>query len=115
MRWARRSMSESTPREEDCASSGDDPPLRLDPDSSRPAVRIVVLCVAALVLAALWVVYAATHHTTKAQSTEAKRLLVVDRPFPIEGRFEGDPYVGPQVCAECHPAEAASIPGRVTP
>jgi hypothetical protein len=35
------------------------------------------------------------------------RLLTWDRPFPAEGRFAQDPYVGPKVCAECHPAEAA--------
>ena len=35
------------------------------------------------------------------------RLLTIDRPFPAEGRFAGDPYVGSRACAECHPAEAA--------
>jgi Cytochrome c554 and c-prime len=36
------------------------------------------------------------------------RLLTSERPFPAEGRFALDPYVGPKVCAECHPGEAAA-------
>jgi hypothetical protein len=31
----------------------------------------------------------------------------VNRPFPADGRFAQDPYVGPRVCGECHPGEAA--------
>ncbi len=35
------------------------------------------------------------------------RLLTLERPFPAEGRYPSDPYVGPHVCAECHPGESA--------
>src|SRR5262249_52754696 len=34
-------------------------------------------------------------------------LLTLERPFPAGGRYPGDPYVGPQACAECHPGESA--------
>jgi len=34
-------------------------------------------------------------------------LLTLDRPFPAGGRYPLDPYIGPQVCAECHPGESA--------
>src|SRR5262249_3958985 len=33
--------------------------------------------------------------------------LTVDREFPARGRYPSDPYVGPRVCAECHPGESA--------
>ena len=37
------------------------------------------------------------------------RLLTLERPFPAGGRFPSDPYVGPNVCAECHPGESAPL------
>jgi len=68
---------------------------------------VVVVSLAAVVVAIFWLILTANHPGSQAQPGEAKRLLTVDRPFPGEGRFPGDPYVGPQVCAECHPGEAA--------
>jgi hypothetical protein len=35
------------------------------------------------------------------------RLLTLERPFLAEGRYPSDPYVGPGVCAECHPGASA--------
>jgi len=36
------------------------------------------------------------------------RLVGSDRPFPSEGRYPSDPYIGSRACAECHPGEAAA-------
>ncbi len=34
-------------------------------------------------------------------------MLTLDRTFPPGGRYPSDPYIGPRVCAECHPGESA--------
>jgi Cytochrome c554 and c-prime len=76
---------------------------------SAPPVRVVLLAsIAALVLAMTWLVYSARQPHPVSSPYRAGRLLTVDRPFPAEGRFAGDPYVGSKICAECHPAEAAA-------
>jgi Cytochrome c554 and c-prime len=86
---------------------GPDPtPRSVGGRSGRPAV-IVGLSLAALGVAACWLVFSATRPQTVIQRTGAVQLLTVDRPFPADGRFPGDRYAGTQVCAECHPAEAA--------
>jgi hypothetical protein len=74
---------------------------------SRRPTLIVCLSFAALGGAVCWLVFSATRSQTEIRRRGAVSLLTVDRPFPPEGRFPGDRYVGPQVCAECHPAEAA--------
>ena len=84
------------------------------PDSSTRSVVVrwrrltVIVCLsfAALGGAASWLVFSANHLQPFVGRTGAVRLLTVDRPFPAEGRFPGDLYTGPQVCAGCHPAEA---------
>ena len=77
------------------------------PNPRRGALVIVMLGFAALAAAATWVFVTATRQGSNAQIIDGKGLLTLDRPFPVLGRFRGDPYVGPKVCAECHPAEAA--------
>jgi hypothetical protein len=79
-------------------------------DVPRPVwpVRLVLASSVAIVALALaWLVYLAKKPRPASGAYQAGRLLTVDRPFPAGGRFAGDPYVGPRVCAECHPAEAA--------
>jgi hypothetical protein len=70
-------------------------------------VVIVVLSFAALVVAACWVVLTATRSNLNPGRRPGNRLLTVDRPFPADGRFSGDPYIGSRACAECHPGESA--------
>ncbi len=38
-------------------------------------------------------------------------LLTISRDIPPEGRYAGDSYVGPKVCAKCHPGEYALFTG----
>ena len=88
-------------------TSGPDPtPRSVGGRSGRPAV-IVGFCLSGLGGAACWLVFSATRPQKVIERTGAVQLLTVDRPFPAEGRFPGDRYAGTQVCAECHPAEAA--------
>jgi len=71
-------------------------------------VRVVLAsCVAVVALALTWLVDSAKQSRPVPGAYRAGRLLTVDRPFPAGGRYPGDPYVGPKVCAECHPGEAA--------
>jgi hypothetical protein len=72
-----------------------------------PARVVLASSVALLALALSWLVYSAKTHRAVSGPYRAGRLLTVERPFPTEGRFAGDPYIGPEACAECHPAEAA--------
>src|SRR5262245_31757450 len=75
--------------------------------AARPAGMVMALGLAAIVAAALWVVVTARRARPVAGRSGGVRLLTVDRPFPAGGRFASDPYIGSQVCAECHPGEAA--------
>ncbi|MFI5454448.1 MAG: multiheme c-type cytochrome [Isosphaerales bacterium] len=84
-----------------------DPRPQADPVSTRAARVILALGLAAVVSAALWVAFAAKRSGPAARRSRGVKLLTVDRPFPAGGRFVTDPYVGPQVCSECHPGEAA--------
>jgi hypothetical protein len=70
-------------------------------------VAALVLGLAALVAAGVWLAFVASQPRRATGRVKAVRLLTLDRPFPIGGRFAADPYVGPQVCAGCHPGEAA--------
>ena len=88
-------------------NAGPDSRPRSDGGSLRSSKVILGLSLLALGGAACWLVLSATRTQTAIRRTGPVRLLTVDRPFPAEGRFPGDRYAGPQVCAECHPAEAA--------
>jgi hypothetical protein len=68
---------------------------------------IIVLSLAAVVAAAVWVVVAVPRSRSTSERSRGVRLLTIDRPFPAGGRFASDPYTGSQVCAECHAGEAA--------
>ena len=85
-----------------------------DPGQGRGGVarrgRIVTaISLAAVVGVAIWMVHDASRPATTRKP--AVRLLTLERPFPAEGRFPSDPYVGPQTCAECHPGEYAHYLG----
>ncbi len=77
------------------------------PGPASPVRVVLASSVAVVALAVSWLVYSAKPSRPLSAADRAGRLLTVDRPFPVEGRFAGDPYVGPKVCAECHPGEAA--------
>src|SRR5436305_294691 len=79
------------------------------PPASPPRRPPVILAVGglALLLAAAWVALLALRTETGHRRTAPGHLLTVDRPFPAEGRYPGDPYIGSTACAECHPGESA--------
>ncbi len=88
------------------ATAGSEPPR----DRSAPARRarlIIAVLFAAILASALWVVRIASRSGTAAAPARGVQLLTVDRAFPAEGRYPSDPYIGPRVCAECHPGESA--------
>ena len=86
---------------------GPDPPRpQRTPVPARQAKAITTLSLAAVVGAAIWVGFTATRPRPDTRS-HGMHLLSLDRPFPAEGRYPSDPYVGPRVCAECHPGEFA--------
>jgi hypothetical protein len=60
-----------------------------------------------LVLAAGWVVVVSFRGQTRPHRTQVDQLLTAGRPFPPDGRFPGDPYIGSSACAPCHPGESA--------
>lgn len=66
----------------------------------------------ALVVVGVAVVAGLVFTTNRSQRVEGPssrvRLLGMDRPFPAEGRYPSDPYIGSKACAECHPGEAAA-------
>jgi hypothetical protein len=78
-----------------------------------PQVAVLLAGLTLLVSAAAWLVFvvgrAAPPETAnpRVSSSSVIRLITFDRPFPPEGRFVADPYIGSRVCAECHPAESA--------
>jgi hypothetical protein len=98
-------MSAETVRE-NVNAEGLDRSRRVALVSARPA-GVMLVCVAALVGSVIWLVWTARRARPAATSSRVVRLLTIDRPFPAEGRFANDPYIGPKVCAECHPGEAA--------
>src|SRR5439155_23785135 len=79
------------------------------PLPSRPRRPLAILGVGAVatLLAAGWVALNALWTEPRLRRAGAGGLLTVDRPFPAEGRFPGDPYIGSKACAECHPGEFA--------
>jgi hypothetical protein len=70
-------------------------------------LAILVMGVLPLLLAAAWVAVTAIRARSGVGRLAAEHLLTVDRPFPAEGRFPGDPYVSSKACASCHPGESA--------
>jgi hypothetical protein len=57
--------------------------------------------------AVLWIIRTAREPIRGSARSRNVRLLTYDRPFPAEGRYPGDPYVGSAACSECHAGEAA--------
>ena len=43
----------------------------------------------------------------RAGRVQGVRLLTLERPFPADGRYPSDTYIGPEACEECHPGESA--------
>jgi predicted CXXCH cytochrome family protein len=68
---------------------------------------ILALTLVAIAAAGCWVVIKVHQPATVVRRSRDVRLLTLDRPFPAEGRFASDPYIGSAVCSECHPGEAA--------
>src|SRR5690242_9578544 len=88
-------------------TEGPAPRARVVAVAARPARFIVALSLAAVVAAGLWLVVTARKPGSMSGRSRGVRLLTIDRPFPAGGRFASDPYIGPRVCGECHPGEAA--------
>jgi hypothetical protein len=78
---------------------------RRGPDAADRGRIVTALALAAVVGAGMWTVFDAKR--SEAGRTRGVRLLTLERPFPAEGRYPSDPYVGPRVCAECHPGAYA--------
>ncbi len=78
-----------------------------------PQAAVLLTGCLALISAGVWLVYTAGNlqplpsPRLPAEPSTVVRLITFDRPFPPEGRFVSDPYIGSRVCAECHPAESA--------
>ncbi len=87
------------------------------PDRTRstiwPQAVVLLVSLAAVAAAGLWVMLTAAIPLppVRPNSAAAKApklgLISFDRPFPAEGRYVADPYIGSKVCSECHPAESA--------
>jgi hypothetical protein len=88
-------------------------PTKPGRSASWPQLAVLVAGLSVLVLAGAWLVFIArkpmAHQSIKrpAEQSNVVRLITFDRPFPPEGRFVADPYVGSRVCAGCHPSESA--------
>ncbi len=74
---------------------------------TRQARLISGLALAAVLGVGIWITFSAGRSGALAGKARGVRLLTLERPFPAEGRYPSDPYVGPHVCAECHPGESA--------
>jgi hypothetical protein len=91
-------------------------PTTIDPSprTNRLQIAVLLACLAGLISAAAWLVFVSGNRSPRdstkrpAERWEVIRLITFDRPFPSEGRFVGDPYIGSRVCGECHPAESAA-------
>ncbi len=81
--------------------------------ATRPHVAVLLAGFALLVSAAAWLLFVARKPAPQKsarrpdEQPSVVRLITFDRPFPTEGRFVADPYVGSRVCADCHPGESA--------
>ena len=79
-----------------------------------PQVTVLLAGFAALVSAGVWIVLTPANKPPPRAKLATEpltpiRLITFDRPFPPDGRFVADPYVGSRVCADCHPAESAQF------
>ena len=89
--------------------------MPIDPRRNRTWPQVAVLIVGFFALASVgaWLVFTTGNPQPEqrpklpAEPSNVVRLITFDRPFPAEGRFVSDPYIGSRVCAECHPAETA--------
>ena len=78
-----------------------------------PQAAVLLAGFVALASGTGWLVFTSAEHPAQRQRRppvpQAKpiRLITFDRPFPPEGRFVADPYVGSRECADCHPGESA--------
>jgi hypothetical protein len=70
-------------------------------------LAILIVGVLRLLVAAAWVAMTAVRTRRWVGRAAAENMLTVDRPFSVEGRFAGDPYVGLKACAPYHPGESA--------
>jgi hypothetical protein len=72
---------------------------------------ILLLCFAIVLAATIWAMGTANRPRPPARAVAslANRpgLISFDRPFPPEGRYVADAYIGSRVCGDCHPGEAA--------
>ena len=73
--------------------------------SARPARVVLITSMAALLGAIVWLGFSARGVKPAMARFRPVRLLTIDRPFPAEGRFVQDPYVGPQIAR-------SAIPGK---
>jgi hypothetical protein len=64
-----------------------------------------------LLLALGWIFWSAERHRRFDGRGGLSSLLKISREIPAGGRYQGDPYIGHQVCAECHPGEYALYSG----
>jgi hypothetical protein len=94
-------MAGSTIR--DTASGSD--PSRSPPGLVRLGRLVTGLALTAVISAGVWLVLDARRPA--AGRTAGVRLLTLERAFPDGGRYPSDPYIGPDVCAGCHPGESA--------
>jgi hypothetical protein len=85
----------------------DGQPARIRSGGSLSGRIVIALAVAALGAGAVWVIVVARRPVPVRSRVHGVKLLTTDRAFPPEGRYAGDPYIGPDACAECHPGEAA--------
>jgi predicted CXXCH cytochrome family protein len=83
----------------------DSHPARGVTDVVRRGRTVTALALIAVLGAGVWTIF--DLNRSPAHRIRDVSLLTVDRPFPAEGRYPLDPYIGHQVCAECHPRESA--------
>jgi hypothetical protein len=78
-----------------------------------PQIAVLLASLAVLLSVLVWSVVVSGNRvpreskTSTAKRSRVIRLISFDRPFPAEGRYVADPYLGSRVCGECHPAESA--------
>ncbi len=76
--------------------------------SSRRGVWIGGSALLALAGAAAWLVVADRLAPYRPSARgRVVGLLTMERPFPADGRYAGDPFVGQVACRSCHPGECA--------
>ena len=79
-----------------------------EPRSARVILSAALL---GLFLVLGWIIWSAGRNHRFDGRGGLSPQLKISRDVPPGGRFLGDPYVGPRVCAECHPGEYALFTG----